>query len=296
MTEISRPLAGLRVGLSISESEDSTCRGFPGWQVNRTTLYIANTLVGVGAGVVFGHDWRKDGVMTAVNEFASRVQLLGEGHPLLVNLVPWPDQPFLTGEERERLAPTLRVEEAGLPEELRPFEAARDPNGDLHAYLRARGLTHLRHQLDALCDARLCIGGRTRGSKGRYPGIVEEALIAVQRRTPLYLAGILGGATRLIIDAVEGKEMPDGFGGDSNLARLYQRPPNGIDERWNETRPDREVNPAAAWAAFRQGGVRALARGNGLTEDENRELFHTSVLDRVTRLMLLGLSRIHRGM
>jgi len=37
MNTLQRPLVGRTVGLSISESEDGTGRGYPPWQVNRVT-------------------------------------------------------------------------------------------------------------------------------------------------------------------------------------------------------------------------------------------------------------------
>src|SRR5829696_7198932 len=151
-----RALGGRFVGLSISESDDSLQRGFPSWQVNRATLQVVAALFGQGAGVVFGHDWREDGVMEAVHGFARQMQPpdppapddTGAGEPLLRNLLPWPDTPRLSRDDLEQLATTLRVERAGLPGELRAYETDVIPrNSSAYAYLRARGLTHLRHRL-----------------------------------------------------------------------------------------------------------------------------------------------------
>ena len=63
MSSPRRPLAGCVVGLSISESEDSTGCGFPPGQINRVTVQMVASLFGQGVGVVFGHDWREDGVI-----------------------------------------------------------------------------------------------------------------------------------------------------------------------------------------------------------------------------------------
>jgi SLOG cluster2 len=186
MNTLERPLIGCTVGLSISESEDSTGRGFPPWQVNRVTLQVVAALFGQGAGVIFGHDWREDGVMEAVHGFARQMQSPlplshneagAAGQPLLQNLLPWPDTPHLSQQDLDRLRSTLRVEMAGLPEELKPHQDAAlgaDPNSSLYRYMRARGLTHLRHRLNVECNARLCIGGRTSGSAGRFPGVIDQ--------------------------------------------------------------------------------------------------------------------------
>ena len=300
MTVPHRPLAGCAVNLSISENDDSAGRGFPGWQVNRLTLQVVAALFGQGASVVFGHDWREDGVMEAVYGFARQMQppiplspadVEAEAEPMLQNRLPWPDNPYLPETDLERLSSTLKVQPAGLPAELMPYdEEARGagPNSNLYRYLRARGLTFLRRQLNDLCHARLCLGGRTSGSAGRYPGVIEEALLAIEGNKPLYLASFLGGATEQIVDALEGSKMKDDFCPPTSLERLYENPPVkdlGAHE-------DRIIDRAALWKRFSETGAERLATANGLTLDENNELLHTPIVDRVIELVLIGLSRI----
>jgi hypothetical protein len=305
VTHPQRPLAGCVVNLSVSESDDSTQRGFPSSQVNRVTLQIVSALFGQGASLVFGHDWRDNGVMEAVYGFArqvqspiplSRAQADAENEPLLRNLVPWPDKPYLSGPELEQLSSTLRVELAGLPRELEPFEAeARraDPNNTMFRYIRARGLTFLRRRLNDTSHVRFCIGGRRSGYAGRYPGVIEEAFLAVTHNKPLYLAGVLGGATNQVLDAFEGREMADDFCHTSPLEALYAAPP--AKETDLATRTDRVIDRIAVWKAFRETGRERLARNNGLTVEENNELFHTSVIERAIELVLIGLSRLQHA-
>lgn len=305
MTRPQRPLAGCVVNLSISESDDSTQRGFPSSQVNRVTLQIVAALFGQGASLVFGHDWREDGIMEAVYGFARQVQSPiplspeqsdAENEPLLRNLIPWPDSPYLSGPELEQLSSTLRVESAGLPRELEPIEAeARraDPSSALYRYLRARGLTFLRRQLNDICRVRFCIGGRRSGYAGRYPGVIEEAYLAVTNNKPLYLAGVLGGATNQVVDAVAGKEMTDDFCRPSPLDNVYAAPPAA--ERDTASRADLVIDRTAVWNAFRDMGGERLARTNGLTVEENNELFYTPVVERAIELVLIGLSRLQHA-
>jgi hypothetical protein len=300
-----RPLANHTVNLSISESDESQGRGFPLWQVNRVTLQVTAALFGQGANGVFGHDWREDGVMQAIHGFAQQVQppiplsfeeVVAGGQPLLRNILPWPDTPRLSKEDLEMLASTLRVESAGLPAELISFEnEARRLGMDssLYRYLRARGLTQLRYRLNAECDARLCIGGRTRGSDGRYAGVVEEALLAIQEGKPLFLAGFLGGAAQQVIHAIEGRDMPEDFCRPGPVNELYEAPP--IVETDRDTLKDRKIDRRALWNMFRQTGVAGLAERNRLKPEENEELIHTPVLDRVVELVLTGLSRLARS-
>jgi len=269
-------------------------------------MQFVAALFGQGASVVFGHDWREDGVMEAVHGFARQIQppiplskddAAAEAQPLLRNLLPWPDSPHLGERDLERLSSTLRVESAGLPEELRaPAEEVlrTDRNNDLYRYIRARGLTFLRHRLNKTCDVRLCLGGRRAGAAGRYPGVIEEALLALRENKPLYLAGFLGGATRQVIDAIQGKQMPDDFCGTSPFL-LYQEPP--VKEFSADTRDDRIIDRNAIWQEFVTAGSAQLIATNGLTAEENEALLHTPVIDQVIELVLIGLSRVwqHRA-
>jgi hypothetical protein len=305
VTPIARPLSGIVVNLSVSESDDSAKRGFPLWQVNRITLQFVAALFGQGASVVFGHDWREDGVMEAVHGFALQMQppvplppadAEAEQQPLLRNVLPWPDVPRLSELEQEQLSATLRVESAGLPNDLREFDAAArvaGPASPLYSYLRARALTFLRHTLNAVCHVRICVGGRRSGSQGRYPGVIEEALLAVQEAKPLYVASVLGGASEQVVDAVEGREMPRDFCAPTLVQRLYEHPP--VNETDPNSRGDRAIDRLAVWREFVQTGRQNIAARNGLTIEENDELLRTPVIERAIELVLIGLSRIRPG-
>lgn len=302
MSTVRRPLAGCIVNCSVSESEDSSDRGFPTWQVNRVTLQVVSALFGQGAGIVFGHDWREDGVMEAIHGFAQQVQppvpLSAEevdatAQPLLSNLLPWPDKARLSSDDLERIAATLRVQPVGLPHELEPYgddAQSEGPSSPLFRYLRGRGLTHLRHQLNVRSQARLCLGGRTSGSAGRYPGVIEEAFLALQHRLPLYVAGFLGGASLQIIESMRESQMPPSFSPATEVSAFYLTPP--VMERDPATLADRRVDRDEVWHAFHDAGVSALAERNGLSVEENEQLFSTPALDTVVQLILTGLSRL----
>jgi hypothetical protein len=299
VNSLQRPLAGYLINLSISGSEDSSAHGFPKWQVNRVTLQLVAALFAQGASLMFGHDWREDGVMEAVYGFAREMQppipppsngLATETTPLQ-NLIPWPDIRYLKQPELDRFSSTLSVKDVELPMDVRSLdEKARQagPDTDIYRYIRARGLTALRHRLTENSHARVCLGGLRTGAQGRYPGIIEEALLSVRLRKPLFISSVLGGAARQIIDAIEGRQMPDDFS-PTPLQAIYNRFRNP--ER-DATNPDCVVDRIGVWKEFSiQPNV--LARINGLSDQENEELFHTAVIDRVIELVLTGLSRLH---
>lgn len=290
-----RTLAGQRVSLSISESDDSDSRGFPDWQVNRVTLQIVSALFGQGVGLIFGHDWREDGVMEAVHAFAQQVQppfpiveQEQNGQPLLWNCLGWPDRPSLSRQDLERLSSTLRIEVAPLPQEITSAEneaRAQGKDGRLYKYFRARGLTALRKHVTDVCTARICIGGRGSRFEGRYSGIVEEIALAMRARRPLYLSGLLGGATAEVFKVLAGaRERPPFL-----INELYADPP--FRERSESTTLDREASLQNILDTLRPG-LAGVAKVNLLSIEENEELFHTRVIERVIQLVLTGLGRI----
>jgi hypothetical protein len=191
----------------------------------------------------------------------------------------------------------VRVEQAGLPQDL---QAVAQQAGDgeenrtpLFRYCRARALTHLRRKLNNRVDARICLGGRRRGATGRYPGVIEEALLAVESGTPLFVAGFLGGASRQIIDALRGRPMPDDFCPASKLTELYRDPPDPIGKPAGQaTDPDTTIDRESVWMVFRRYGVEQCARASGLTPDRMVELFETPVLDRAVQIVLSGLGTL----
>ena len=291
-TVSARPLAGCRIGLSISAASESDSLGIPASQVNRITLQLAAGLLGQGASVVFGHDWREDGVMEAVHGFAQQIRgpLPAENHPaLLTNILPWPDAPKLNAEQRERLRGTLRVQAAPPPpsELLKQLDAApKDIN--LNRQARFIALANLREELAEVTDARICLGGRTSGYQGVWPGVIEEALHTAKAGKPLYLSGLLGGATAGLIQTLD--ESPK-----KRLARFTVK----IKERLREayaTPSIRKWNLPAGYlqATLQETNVEGLAQKNGLSVEENYKLFHTRSLDEMIQLILKGIGNIQK--
>ena len=126
------------------------------------------------------------------------------------------------------------------------------------------GLTAMRQTMRSQSDARIVLGGRVEGYKGRMPGIAEEAFLSLQSKQPVFLAGGFGGCTRDIAETL------------------------GLVDTWEGSRP--------AWPGrheFERYQKRDLR--NGLTFDENRRLAHTPHVDQAVALILGGLHRLQDG-
>jgi hypothetical protein len=125
-------------------------------------------------------------------------------------------------------------------------------------------LTALRHYLVEHSDARVLIGGKERDFKGEMPGVLEEALLAIEAGQPLYLAGGFGGAAATIAAALA-----------------------GLEDRWPPATGG--IDPTPLSEAVARSGWALTA--NGLSAEENRQLAVTHRPGEVATLVATGLRR-----
>lgn len=117
-------------------------------------------------------------------------------------------------------------------------------------------LTTLREQTIIKVFAQIVIGGKTHGYKGRYPGIIEEAYVAIKNAKPVFVLGAYGGAAEIVIRALNGE-------------KLYDDEPNKM---------------------FNKIGFKGL--NNGLSVNENIELARCNDIARAISLILKGLKNL----
>jgi hypothetical protein len=137
--------------------------------------------------------------------------------PPLLNYTPWPwwqeaETPWLA-EKRQ----VLKVIKCVPPAEAAARGAGDGPGhvGRLAATPQgrvalARSLSAMRQQIIPETGARVVLGGKPDNFMGAMPGIVEEALLAIRARQPLFILGAFGGAARLVADAIRGRK-PEGL-------------------------------------------------------------------------------------
>ncbi len=297
-----KSLSGVVVGLSISGTsamqDGRFDRGFDEAEVTRTTKYLARDLLGEGGSLVLGHDWRQGGVMWEIMRIAMEYQTtFSFDQPAmhkLRNVIPWPDTLPLDQEQRDELGSILAIKEGGLPARLEEVDAQQllRTQPDAKTYFRARGLTEMRRTIVGVCHARVCLGGRTEGSSGRYPGVLEEAYLTVQSRIPLYVSRLLGGTTEHLIDAIEQKRMPEQFASTHDDVKAAFAKYAGLLE---PSEPDARIDRDEVWNCFRDLGVSGLSSANGLSTDENAGLFSAQNVSDIRQCVLLGLRRLRKN-
>lgn len=289
-----KPFGGIVVGISISETSVMQHRGFDVGEVNRLTRVVAQDLLAEGASVVLGHDWRSGGIMWEIlrvaQSYQASVSLSSLDSPLLQNWIPWPDPLPLEAEDREALMSVLRIQSAGLPaslEQIADEKIRTEPQAK--PYFRARALSQMRRAIVSHSHARISVGGRTEGSSGRYPGIIEEAFLTIDARKPLFVSSLLGGASEHVVRALQGQTMPDDFAlTRDDVKKAFDRYAATLENREPDARLDRDE----IWKRLAEFGVDGLAATNGLTAPENQSVFQAQNVSEIRYWLMRGLSRI----
>lgn len=254
-------LSGRIVALSISESPDMAERGWAEPQLLDFMVELARYLLASGAALAYGGDLRGGGFTEGLIELARAHDAMGAESRVHVFLY-WPyHQEKLSRQREADLAPAVRFHRMPRPDGVAETLTLATFGGDPAA--AARCLTAMREEMTRQVHARVLIGGRVEGFLGRYPGVAEEALLALEAGQPLFLVSAFGGAAEAVIRALAGE--PSLLSGVPDGAELVE--------------------------ALRARGTAAL--NNGLNEEENRELFTTPVLRRAVQLVLLGLGRLN---
>lgn len=262
------PLSQKAIAIAISDSPDMAALGLAPEHLRDAMAEIARHLLAMGARLVYGGDLRANGFTELLFELVARYRRdadLGDARPAVLNYLAWPVVISKPAAELKGLAKELtglaelhcldrqggELELDGLTDAGRPQITDAD---------WADALTAMRDVLTRGSDARVVLGGRVEGYKGRMPGIAEEALTALQAGQPLFVLGGFGGCARDIAALL-------------GLVAQYAAPATWIGQD--------------AFQPFDGSALR-----NGLTAEENAVLARTAHVDEAVALVLRGLLRL----
>lgn len=256
------------VAISISESPDIGALGLSPEHLRDAMAEIALTLLAAGTSLAYGGDLRSHGFTELLFELLTRYR----GHPrhrrkiAVTNYLAWPVHIRMTADELSSFS-------AEHENSTRLIFLARDGSriGRKRCNrLKARepdeaewteGLTAMRTVMREETEARVVLGGRVEGYKGRWPGIAEEVLLSLRSRQPVFLIGGFGGCTRDVAETI------------------------GLVEPWAGSR--------STWAGrslFEEYTPEDLH--NGLSREDNCILGKTPYIQQAVTLVSRGLSRL----
>lgn len=255
-----KPTPRASVAISISESPDMGILGFGKGHLRDAMADIATHLLASGYNLAYGGDLREEGFTRLLFELVSRYTPNPRPEPRgesekegaqsgrnevpashhhkeenhrITNYLAWPVHIRMQETELNSIIETTKnvascvlLDLNGEPmtiEERRKHKQSEPDDGEW-----AIGLTNMRMTMLNKTRARILLGGRVAGYKGKMPGIAEEALISMRADQPAFILGGFGGAARDVVESIkvaptwegsrenwQGKEEFTGFGPES---------------------------------------------------------------------------------
>lgn len=290
-----------RVGLSASPT-DVWRSGLMELHFEDTWLDLNRLLLLSGATIVFGGDLRSGGMTDILLDVADQrlaVEPRGQGRPTapVVSYLAWPASLDLTIERQARLVDRVSFQTLAPPS----CNVASYPPGKVppttfeNRYLYARALTSMRQTVRDTVAAVVVVGGKCTGFVGRYAGVVEETLLAMQRERPLpiFLLGGLGGAAAAIGEALQGRR-PERLTGAFQLEaspgeRDFARHYNDAIARDSEADDRAPIDHDGVLDFFTRRGLAGL--NNGLSDPDNLLLLTSPSTHEIAPVLLQGLRK-----
>jgi hypothetical protein len=267
-------LAERRIALSVSESPDLGRLGLVDAHLRSALGEIARAVLDGGGRLAYGGHLRPDGYTAfLVQELERQYQ-----HENLIQLcLAWPVHREMSAaqlraaeDERPLAARITYLDLEGQP--IDPLSGRGEEPEPVTSEDTARGLTAMRRFMTQLSHARVLLGGKRSGFTGRLPGLVEEALLALDAGIPLYMAAGFGGATL-------------------DIARALGLPADWFPWAGDEDGDEQLAEGRRLLAEFATRPGWSLP-ANGLDDDENRQLASTHRPGVIASLVSRGVGRL----
>lgn len=274
-----------KIAISVSESDDAESRGFSQAMLRDLTIELSRHILIAKGRMVYGGDLRKEGYTELFKDLScqyGQFEKTDSSHTYFVNYLAWPMTTKLTEDitsdyihNRVQLE---RVEHAKECEGEVDITEFLPPVGDRNLYLWGQSLTKMRETMESAVYARIIVGGRTSGFKGKMAGLLEEFKIAKEMHHPIYLIGGFGGVSGMLCAAIRNKIQSKAFLDEAfkhdyyeSLYNYYKVKGRPIDYSWIESITIDDLN-------------------NGLSPNQNSRLFTTTNIMEIVSLVLNGLS------
>jgi hypothetical protein len=268
-------LKGIPLALSVSDSPDLGKLGLLESHFRMALGEIGRCVLIAGGRLVYGGHLHPSGYAAFL---ARELERYGQRNRPLLLCLAWSEHRKLPLSviEGRRKSLGLLGELVCLDAEGREVDPGAGRNeaapGPVDAQTESVSLSGLRRYMTARSAGRILIGGKREGFQGAMPGVLEEAIVAVKARQPIYIAGGFGGVAWNIASAA-------GFG-----------PPDLLPFLANET-PDRRLVSGLVALKGALQYTKSASLSNGLTDDENRQLAAAYRPSEVAALVSLGLAR-----
>lgn len=261
-------LKGKMIGISISESDNLEELGFSVAHLKDAMIEIARYIISSGGKVAYGGDMRQGGFTELMFDLLAYYKADNELAPYerFISYLAYPLSATLSTEKEAELRQKVTFKKVPAPTDITIVNKNEflKPDSPENLYVWTRCLTEMRSQMESECHARIFIGGRTNGYKGKCPGILEELLIALEHKHPVYLIGAFGGVTEAAINALNNIQS-ESFSNEYHLENSdYKR----MFALFNAKHTDNKIDYTQFYTTLKMIGYNGISNLNGLTVDE----------------------------
>ena len=289
-------LSGLKIGISISEPEESSLL-----EIGQTPSHLKYLSQDVGRHIlakkgviIYGGDLREDGFTNFLISEAQALKARTNSEDVFIkNYLAWPV--YLLDKEdvinwKAKYNSTLEMIEVPFEDDVKEvipnINAFLPPDNTDNSFIWSRCLTKMRCELISDSDIRICAGGKYSGYKGKMPGVLEEIIISISQSKPIFLLGGFGGVCQSISKLLMSNHIP------LQLNEVWQKENNaGYSDLLSKIR-----NEAPEYYPRYDKLLETITLDklkNGLDKKENETLFQTPFIDEALHLIFLGISRLN---
>lgn len=205
-------LRGIKVAVSVSDSEDLSRLGLSPQHCNIAIAELARAIMLASGTVVYGGRLIPSGFTDILLDEVRRYR---EDREALIIYLPEAEHSRLSNEDlldrKNRLGTSAEV--VCLDSSGHEIDPRQRPAFNEKIDV-PQSLTAMRQVVTSVTHARVLVGGKLRNYQGTMPGLIEEAILSIQQSKPVYAAGGFGGASAAIamkLDRSDPEWMPKGY-------------------------------------------------------------------------------------
>lgn len=293
-------LQGKRIGISISDpsEEELIVIGQDRNHLAQLSQDIARHFLAQEAALIYGGDLRPNGFTKFIFDEAQVLQTRTQSTNIHIkNYIAWPiynndaiDIKEWIGDYRT----VANLKKVPLPEDVKDLipNEKKDyflpPTNVENLFVWSRSLTEMRREMIKDCDVRVCAGGRHFGYRGIMPGVLEEVIISIELKRPLFLMGGFGGVIASVCSIIQNGILP------KELTVDWQIHNNSGYKELLDFCSSRGAQYSVEYSSI-IASLKMENLNNGLDQEDNIQLFNTPFIDVAQSLIFKGLKSLFRS-
>ena len=259
-------MSNYKVAISISECENSKRRGVTQYHCQALILELSRYLLKFGSTIIYGGDINYQTNANFTRTLIEVVRNYSKYYGRCPKL-----QNYVAGYLKEKMTEEQLLEYYNDVEFIFSEKTVN----------KADDLTSMRKLMTDKMDVRIVAGGKLRGFSGKYQGVLEEFVMAIEAKKAVFVIGSLGGITEKIADAIEKK---DHYFSNGEFIEDIESNANVEISKFEKKNYEAIVN------FMHNLNVDSL--NNGLDLEDNRKLFNSINYTEIISLILKGIKNI----